>query len=172
VLHVFAFEETAVVAGDVFFVDPEPGPGQDGAEAGVRVEVRKVGRPPLPGSFYSAQPVEVDAPLLRVDLFESFPAGRGTHDRVHYHPTFAGWEPSMRHFDPELKSDPLGWLARQLSDITRLVAVPNTSDADAIARHAGEIVDAVGRLWATVRTGALDPPEGWESSPSFRLGWL
>lgn len=171
-LHVFAFEETAVVAGDVFFVDPNPGPGQDGAEAGVRVEVRRVERPPLPGSFYSAQPVSVDAPLLRIDLFESFPAGRGTRDRVHYHPAFEGWEPSTRHFDTELKADPLGWLGRQLADIAHLVALPKASDAGAIARHSGEIVEVVGRLWETVRSGALDPPAGWESSASFRLGWL
>ena len=39
-LYAFGFERIGVVAGDLYFVDPNPGPGQEGAEQGVRVEVR------------------------------------------------------------------------------------------------------------------------------------
>ena len=39
-LTVFGFDRVAVVVGDLYFVDPDPSPGQEGAEHGVRVEVR------------------------------------------------------------------------------------------------------------------------------------
>ena len=171
-LYVFGFDEMALVAGSAFFVDPEPLPHQPGAEAGVRVELRALGRPPLRGSFYSAQPVAVDAPLARVDLFESFPGGRGSQDRVHYHPAFDGWEPSMRVFDDELSADPLGWLSRQLDDCSHLAPTARPADRGALAQRSGEVVATVAALWERVRSGVLDPPVGWETSAAFRAGWL
>ena len=38
-LYLFGFDEIGVVVGDLFFVDANPGPGQEGAEKGVRVEL-------------------------------------------------------------------------------------------------------------------------------------
>ena len=48
-LYAFGFERVGVVVGDLFFVDPDPGPGQEGAERGVRLEVRVLERPELRG---------------------------------------------------------------------------------------------------------------------------
>ena len=35
-LYVFGFERVGVLVGDLYFVDPRPAKGQDGAEHGVR----------------------------------------------------------------------------------------------------------------------------------------
>lgn len=171
-IYMFGFEEVCLVTADVFFVDPEPVPGQEGAESGVRVELRRLERLPLKASIYSAQPMAVEEPLFRVDLFESFPDGRGAQDRVHYHPHFDGWDPSMRVFDQELSAEPLGWLKRKLSDLPSLLDVDAHTDAASLAERSDEIVAAVGNLWEKVRSGVLDPPAGWTSEPAYRLGWL
>jgi hypothetical protein len=171
-LYMFGFEKLGVVVGDVFFVDPRPAAGQEGAESGVRVELRHLPRVALRGSIYSAQPIAAEAPLLRVDLFETFPAGRGSCDRVHFHPSFDGWDPGERHFDPLLSSDPAGWLHRHLRDVGSLSVHVGPDDRAALAARTPEIVAAVDRLWTTVRSGALDPPGGWTVAPSFRRGWL
>jgi hypothetical protein len=173
-LYLYGFEEIGVVVSEVFFVDPEPAvEGQEGPEAGVRVEVRQLDRQPLKASIYSATPMGVDTPLLRFDLLESFPEGLGTLDRVHWHPTFEGWDPSWRAFDEELSADPLSWLRTNLADLDRLLGTSGHPDAPALAQRTDEIVDTVGRLWDEVRAGAFNPPEeGWTSEPAFRRGWL
>ena len=56
-LYVFGFERTGVAVGDLYFVDPDPPPGQEGAERGVRLEVRLLEHGPLPGSPYSGRPI-------------------------------------------------------------------------------------------------------------------
>jgi len=35
-LYAFGFERVGVVVGDLYFVNPRPAPGQEGAEHGVR----------------------------------------------------------------------------------------------------------------------------------------
>src|SRR3984957_8159775 len=171
-LYLYGFEQICVLASDVFFVDPSPADEQEGAESGVRVEIRQLERLPLRASIYSAQPIAADTPLLRFDLFESFPYGKGTRDRVHWHPTFDGWDPSWRAFDPELSADPLGWLRESLSDLERLLDAPGHCDAVAVAERSDEIVTTVARLWDRVRSGDLDPPAGWTAEQAYRLGWL
>ena len=52
-LYAFGFERVGVVAGDLYFVDPRLAKGQEGAEHGVRVELRVLERGPLQGSIYS-----------------------------------------------------------------------------------------------------------------------
>jgi hypothetical protein len=47
---VFGFERVGVVLGDIYFLDPNPHPGQEGAERGVRVEVRFVEPQQIEGS--------------------------------------------------------------------------------------------------------------------------
>ena len=42
-LYVFGFERVGVVVGDLYFVDPNPMKDQEGAEHGVRVELRVLG---------------------------------------------------------------------------------------------------------------------------------
>lgn len=171
-LYLFGFDEVAFVAGDVFFVDPNPLAGQEGAEAGVRIELRRLVRQPLRASIYSAQPASLAEPLWRGDFFESFPDGRNRRDRVHYHPFFNGWDPAKRHFDEELSADPLAWLEKRLANLGEMLGVEAHPDAAALSARSGEIVETVDRLWQRVRSGELDPPAGWTSEPAYRLGWL
>ena len=49
VLYAFGFERVGVVVGDLYFVDPNPREGQEGAEHGVRLELRVFGRGGVPG---------------------------------------------------------------------------------------------------------------------------
>ena len=86
-LYAFGFERIGVVASDLYFVDPNPGPGQEGPEQGVRVEVRLLEPGELRGSIYSARPIGVEQAIWRADLLESV-ANPGSLDRAHHHPRF------------------------------------------------------------------------------------
>jgi hypothetical protein len=167
VLYAWGFRRIGVAASDVYFVDPDPAPGQEGAERGVRVEVRLLQRPPLTGSVYAAQPIVIDRPVWRADLFESVTGPPGSHDRAHHHPHFRGWEPGGRQFDPRLTDDPIGWLAAQLADLPGLLegaqldsAVAEPEDAQELADAAGEIAETVARMLTRVRAGELGRAPG------------
>ena len=164
-LYVFGFERVGVVVGDLYFVDPNPMKGQEGAEHGVRLELRVLGRGELQGSVYSAQPIEVGPPVWRADLLESVGGRPGSFDRTHHHPAFTGWNPGRRVFVQELSADPLGWLAGQLADLDALLEAarfpPGTAgpeDARDLREAAPEIVDATRRLLDRVRSGELGNP--------------
>ena len=165
VLYVFGFERVGVVVGDLYFVDPNPMKGQEGAEHGVRLELRVLGRGELKGSVYSAQPIEVGSPVWRADLLESVAGRPGSFDRTHHHPAFTGWNPGRRVFVNDLSADPLGWLAGQLADLDALLEAarfpPGTAgpeDARDLREAAPEIVDATRRLLDRVRSGELGNP--------------
>jgi hypothetical protein len=168
VLYAFGFERVGVVVGDLYFVDPNPREGQEGAEHGVRLELRIFGRGELKGTIYSAQPIEIGQPIWRADLLESLTGRPGSFDRTHHHPRFSGWNPGRRVYVEELSADPLGWLSTQLADLDALLAsagVPaetaGPSDAADLRRAVPEIVDATRRLLDQVRSGELgDPPDG------------
>jgi hypothetical protein len=188
VLYVFGFERVGVVVGDLYFVDPNPAKGQEGAEHGVRVELRVLGRGELKGSVYSAQPIEVGTPVWRADLLESVAGRPGSFDRTHHHPAFTGWNPGRRVFVSELSADPLGWLASQLADLGALLdsaGFPPTTagpdDARDLREAVPEIVDATRRLLGKVRSGELGNPPGdapadgasADHEPALvRSGWL
>jgi hypothetical protein len=188
VLYAFGFERVGVVVGDLYFVDPKPIKGQEGAEHGVRLELRALGRGELKGSVYSAQPIEVGAPIWRVDLLESVAGQPGSFDRTHHHPAFTGWSPGHRVFVPELSADPLGWLAGKLADLDSVLAAAGLpggaagpDDAADLRRAAPEIVDVTRRLLDRVRLGELgNPPPGRPSDGAavgggqtlVRAGWL
>lgn len=187
VLYVFGFERVGVVVGDLYFVDPKPIKGQEGAEHGVRVELRVLGRGPLQGSIYSAQPIEVNEPVWRADLLESVAGRPGSFDRTHHHPAFTGWNPGHRVFARELSADPVGWLGGKLADLDGLLAAggfpagtAGPDDARELQATVPEIVDATGRLLDRVRSGELgNPPAGAPggaepgSGPVLvRSGWL
>jgi hypothetical protein len=182
-LYAFGFERVGVVVGDLYFVDPNPGKGQEGPEHGVRLELRVLGRGEPRGTIYSAQPIEVGQPIWRADLLESVGGPPGSFDRTHHHPRFTGWNPGHRVFTKELSTDPLGWLAAQLSDLDALVAsagfpadTAGPSDAADLRRAVPEIVDATRRLLDKVRSGELgDAPAGDAPAggPALaRSGWL
>jgi hypothetical protein len=168
VLYAFGFERVGVVVGDLYFVDPNPREGQEGAEHGVRLELRVLDRGELKGTIYSAQPIEVGQPIWRADLLESVTGRPGSFDRTHHHPRFTGWNPGRRVFAEELSADPFGWLGSQLADLDALLAsagvtaeVAGPSDAEDLRRAAGEIVDAARRLLDKVWAGELgNPPDG------------
>jgi hypothetical protein len=187
--YAFGFERIGVLAGDLYFVDPHPGQGQEGAEHGVRVELRVLGRGALKGSIYSAQPIEIGQPIWRADLLESVAGRHRRYDRTHYHPVFSGWNPSRRVFVSELSADPLGWLGQQLADLDGLLASagfpPDTAgpdDAEQLRAVAPQIVDATRGLLGKVRAGELGHAPREEAPASvrasagepvlIRTGWL
>jgi hypothetical protein len=185
-LYVFGFDKVGVVVGDLYFMDPKPTKGQEGAEHGVRLELRLLERGPARGSIYAAQPIEVGQPVWRADFLESVDGKPGSFDRTHHHPVFSGWDPSERVFTRELSADPLGWLAAKLADLDGLLAetgfpadTAGLDDATDLRDAAPEIVDATRRLLDKVRVGELgnpprvEPPAAADGQPTLvRSGWL
>jgi hypothetical protein len=164
-LYAFGFERVGVLVSDLYFVDPAPDKGQEGAEHGVRLELRVLERGALKGSIYSAQPIEVGQPVWRADFLESVAGRPGSFDRTHHHPVFNGWEPTSRVFVRELSADPLAWLSGKLADLAGLVAaagfpaeVIGPDDAESLRSVAPEIVDATRRLLEKVQSGELGRP--------------
>src|SRR6056297_2407721 len=116
-LQMFGFEQVAMVLSDLYFIDPAPEPGQEGAERGVRLELRRLVAGEIDGSIYAARPITVAGPLWRIDLLETVDGPPGSFDRTHHHPRFEGWEPGGRRFVPELSAAPLEWLEDRLRDL-------------------------------------------------------
>lgn len=179
-LQVFGFETVGVAISDLYFVDPDPDPGQDGPERGVRLEVRLLERQALHGSIYSAQPIGVGRPVWRADLFESADSAPGSFDRTHHHPAFDGWEPGKRDFVPELSADPLGWVGTHLGDLPALLdeagidrELVDPSDGPKLREAVPEIIDATRRLLGRVHAGELGvAPAGTVRLTDARIGWL
>ena len=178
-LQAFVFERVGVVVGDLYFLDPNPRPGQEGAEHGVRLELRVFDRGELKGTIYSATPIEVGRPIWRVDLLESVDGKPGSFNRTHHHPKFTGWNPNPRVVLKELSADPLGWLAEELADLPAVLeragVPPETADpgdADSLRQIAPAIVGVAGMMLEKVRSGELGvaPPAG--AADSIRAGWL
>jgi hypothetical protein len=179
VLYAFGFERIGVVIGDLYFVNSDPEPGQEGAERGVRLELRLLERAEPPGSVYAARPIAVDRPLWRADLLESADGPPGSFDRTHHHPAFSGWDPGPRYFVAELSADPLAWVGARLSDLDGLLeqadldpAVAPAGDAAGLRAAVPEILDTVRRLLERVWSGELAKPPAESSPAAARVGWL
>ena len=177
-LYLFGFHKVGVVLSELYFLDPNPAPGQEGAERGVRLEVRLLEQPEHEGSIYASRPIVIDEPVWRADLLESVAGPPGTFDRTHHHPGMQGWEPGSREFVPELSADPLRWLEQRLFDLDGLLAEAGVGsdrvdprDGPDMRRAVPEIVDAVRRVLDGVHAGELAaaPAEAVESA---RVGWL
>jgi hypothetical protein len=178
-LQAFVFERVGVVVGDLYFLDPDPHPGQEGAEHGVRLELRVFDRGDLKGTIYSAMPIEVGRPIWRVDLLEAVDGKPGSFNRTHHHPKFNGWDPTSREFLRELSSDPLGWLAGQLADLPAVLEragvppeVADPSDAASLRDVAPAIVGVTSMMLDKVRAGELGLPPADDAVDSIRNGWL
>jgi hypothetical protein len=178
-LQAFVFERVGVVVGDLYFLDPNPYPGQEGAEHGVRLELRVFDRGDLKGTIYSAMPIEVGRPIWRVDLLEAVDGKPGSFNRTHHHPKFNGWDPTARQFLRELSSDPLGWLAAQLADLPAVLdragvppEVADPSDAASLRDIAPAIVGVTSMMLDKVRAGELGLPPADDAVDSIRNGWL
>ena len=177
-LIAFAFDRIGVVASDLYFFNPDPDPGQEGAERGVRLEVRLFERSELRGSKFSAQPIAIERPIWRVDLLESVD-NPGSLDRAHHHPRFEGWEPGYRVFVEEMTADPLGWVEKRLSDFAGVLAEAGVSaddvgpsDVTSVESSAGEIVDAVRSLFDRIQNGELAQPPSADTTAGVRASWL
>jgi len=179
VLYAYGFERVGVLVSDLYFVDPKPGPGQEGAERGVRLELRLLEPGELKGSIYSARPIEVTRPVWRVDLLEEASGPPGSLNRAHHHPRFNGWEPGRRVFDPELTADPVGWVGKQLTDLAALldragVEADGAFDADAenLRGRMPEITETVRSMLADVKAGKLATAPAGDEPESARVSWL
>jgi hypothetical protein len=178
-LQAFVFERVGVVVGDLYFLDPNPRPGQEGAEHGVRLELRVIDRGELKGTIYSATPIEVGRPIWRVDLLESVDGKPGSYDRTHHHPKFTGWDPGPRTYLKELSADPLGWLAGELAGLPAVLeraGVPRETadpgDAESLRQIAPAIVGVTGMMLEKVRSGELGVAPRADAADSIRAGWL
>lgn len=180
-LHVFGFGKIGVAVGDLYFVDPKPGVGQEGAERGVRLEVRLLAGAPSEGSIYASRPIVVDQPIWRADLLESVAGGPGTWDRTHHHPAMRGWEPGSRQFDDDMSKDPLAFVAQRLSDPDGLLygaglepGEITDQDRAELRTAVPEIVETVRTVLAAVRDGRLaqEPERDVEHPEVIRTGWL
>src|SRR5438445_13874749 len=104
-IYVFGFQRLGVVVSDLYFADPNPEPGQEGAERGVRLEVRYMELAEQGGTVYAWRPIIAGEPLWRVDLLESV-AIPGSLDRAKHHPRMRGWGPGLRKYEVVLTADP------------------------------------------------------------------
>ena len=178
-LYTFGFDRIGVLLSDVYIADPDPDHGGEGAEHGVRLELRVLERGELRGGQYSAQPISVGQPLWRVDLLETVTGEPGSFDRTHHHPAFRGWDPGRRHFVRELSADPLGWLAGNLADLEgvlqRAGAQPHetdAADAASLRDSVPEIMDAVRKTLEKVQAGKLGVLPPGADPADARVGWL
>ena len=178
-LYVFGFDKLGVVLSDLYFLDPNPEPGSEGAEHGVRLEVRYMELAEQDGTVYASRPIIAGEPLWRVDLLETVDRP-GSLDRAHHHPTMRGWEPGRRKFEEAITADPLGWLSARLDDLTEVraaldqdgVTVEDNELAEMRAA-AREIVDAVNRLLKRIGDGELGrAPAHADPKVLVRTGWL
>lgn len=173
-----AFNRIGIVVGDIYFVDPEPGPGQEGAERGVRLELRVFERDELRGSVYSSVPIRVGRPLWRVDLLESVASAPGSLDRAHHHPRFSGWEPGKRVFVDELSTNPVGWLRDRFARIDEVLdhasvseSVAAGGDVEAVTAAGPMVFAVVEQLLRDVAAGrAAQAPA--DAGASVRSSWL
>jgi hypothetical protein len=150
-LYMFGFQKVGVVLSDLYFVDPDPDEGQEGAERGVRLEVRLLSQGTHDGSIYAARPIGVDRPVWRADLLEQADGPPGSFDRTHHHPSFRGWEPGKRSFDPALSAEPVEWVGKALEDLPGLLAQAQLGPSDVGPDDARQLRDAVPEILATLR---------------------
>ncbi|MEV6006196.1 hypothetical protein AB0M29_05265 [Streptomyces sp. NPDC051976] len=152
-MRLFIAGRFCVSVEDLDFLNPNK--LEDGRECGSRLELRLVRPDTEPGSIYVSRALAVDRAVCRFDLLETAPHAQ---DRMHWHPHMPGGEGRKRSLDPELSSDPLGWLGRQLRDAVSLLGpagVPEPEqyapDALALAAIADEIVEAAAASLARTR---------------------
>ena len=143
-LQAFVFDHVAVLV----FPWNEP---VDPPERGARVEVRLRPEEPHRGSYSAAQRVVVDHPVFRADLFDQLTAPPGNLRSAHFHPHFDGVEPCDRVWPAELKQDPTGWLASELSDLAGMLARAGVDAAAAwVDKDGAELRDAIPTIVAAV----------------------
>lgn len=160
-LRVFCVDTLAVTVEDLYFVDPNPAPGQDGPERGIRVELRLLEPQEHRGTIYAAQRIVAGQAVWRADLLESVERGPGSRDRMHYHPAMHDSEPGQRVFTRDLTSDPMTWLTTQLATPESLLTAagvpgePHEASCEALRAALPEIVTSARTTLEAVRAGHL-----------------
>jgi hypothetical protein len=141
-MRLFLADRLCVSVEDTDFLNPNR--LQDGRECGVRLEIRFVQADDFPGSIYASRGLSVGRAVCRFDLLESAP---GAQDRMHWHPDMPNGEATARLFDDELRTDPLGWLSKRLTDAVGTLELAGVDDpkryardAETLARQADAIV--------------------------------
>ncbi len=109
--HIIALSRTAMTVRHWFEINLL----DSSIEHGARIELRELAEHPRRGSESAAQLITLDRPLWRADLFDRHTDAPGTFGVAHFHPHFAGSEPSARAWDPQLTADPYRWLGDQFS---------------------------------------------------------
>jgi hypothetical protein len=178
-LYMFGFEKVGLVMSDLYFLDPFPDPGQgEGAERGVRLELRLLELGTAEGTIYASRPIAVGRPLWRGDLLETVEGPPGSFDRTHHHLAFKGWEPDKRVFDTALSADPITFIGEALSDLDKLIAQAEVNpgdigatDAEQLRAAVPEILEVLTGLLKRVHAGELArAPE--DEVDEARLSWL
>jgi hypothetical protein len=118
----FLLDHLAVILRHWFEIGPRD------EEHGCRVEIRTLVRSAHVGTESAAQPVTLDLPLWRADIFDLVGAPPGNLTRAHFHPAFNGREPVDRHWEPMLQADWRGWLHARLTDLPG--TLQRSGDAD------------------------------------------
>ena len=111
--HILTLTGVAVVVRHWFEIDLEDA----SMEHGARIELRELAARQHRGSESAAQPITLDRPLWRADLFDRLADEPGTFGVAHYHPEFSGHEPCPRAWDPELTARPWRWLRDQFTGL-------------------------------------------------------
>ena len=111
--HILALSRSAVVVRHWFEIDLDDA----SMEHGARIELRELATQPRRGTESAAQIITAARPLWRADLFDRLVDKPGTFGVAHFHPEFAGHEPSARVWDPELTDSPWRWLRDQFAQL-------------------------------------------------------
>jgi hypothetical protein len=177
-LTMLAFDELAIVMGDLYFIDPAPNEGQETPERGVRIELRLVSRDAPAGGIYASIPISIGRPIWRIDFLEAAGGPVGSLDRAHHHPRFTGWEPGPRVFVPELSANPIGWLTQELADVDAVLDragcepdLVSFQDRLALSAATPKILAEVRDLLDGVYAGRLAPAPA-QPVAAARTGWL
>jgi hypothetical protein len=159
VLQVLALSRSAITIRHWFEIDL----GDASLEHGARVEVRELASSPHRGSESAAQLIALDRPLWRADLFDRLGDEPGSFAAAHYHPQFAGVEPSARFWDAALTIDPWGWLGEQVGSLGAAAG----SAWPVPAEDAAELRSLAGTVVAAARL--VSPAACPSSAECFRL---
>jgi hypothetical protein len=180
--HMYGFDKVAVVFGDLYFHDRGPVAEalEQGAERGVRLELRLLESTTPGESVYSSRRLIADRPVWRVDLLETLTGEPGSLDRTHHHTKNTGWDFGGRQFDPGLRSAPIDWLKEKLSDLDAILVmcgfspeVAGPEDGKNLRDSVPQIVECIETLFSQIRAGhAALAPEFDSSRVLTRTGWL
>lgn len=161
-LHSFLYTRVAVLVRHWFEVGLTDGV----LEHGARLELRLLEPQAHRGTESAAQRFVIDRPVWRADLFDRLDRAAGTFSAAHFHPRFAGDEPSDRAFRPELSADPWTWATAQLSDLEAVAEAAGLSPST-VAEDAGDVREQVTLIVDAAR--ALAPTECRSRERCFAL---